>query len=68
MCCISLIPSYSLIVENDVWPPDALGRHMHHVNALILADIPGQVGIIPGLEEQRHTVRDHYLTQLVIIT
>ena len=39
----------SLIIEDDIWPPDVIGRDMEHLHSSVHFRPPGQLVVIPRL-------------------
>ena len=42
-----------LVVQDDVWPPDVIRRHVKHVDATILLGVPLQLVVVPVLRRER---------------
>ena len=39
----------SLVIEDDVWPPDVVGGYVEHVDTAVFVGIPSHFVIIPEL-------------------
>ena len=51
-----------LVVENDVWSPDSVVRQTDGFNVSEVGEVPGEVSVIPFLEQGLHVqLGDVYL-------
>jgi hypothetical protein len=39
----------SLVIEDDVWPPDVVGGYVEHVDTAVFVGVPSHFVIIPEL-------------------
>lgn len=44
-----------LIIEHDIWAPDVVRGHVEHLNAAVLAWLPGQLVVVPTLQRGNQT-------------
>ena len=45
-------PSYSLVIQYNIWSPDVVGRHVQLLYAPVLVGVPNQFVVVPKLKER----------------
>ena len=48
----SFPPSYSLVIQYNIWSPDVVGRHVQLLYAPVLVGVPNQFVVVPKLKER----------------